>query len=867
MYFSRNLKRADHLLRRWAEEPIGVAVPFLAFLAVWLPPQMPDMFAGMEFSGNEADPLLRPFLFAVSATLLGLSAWFWTRAALTAQRDHGELDKVRIARGRGNGHPDTVTAGEDRRRRTDSATDHEDWSHEWAPRIALLAAGGITLLPILFFLDGERLLNSPLDSSMLVLVGTELLSFGLVGLLFVFVVHRTRFRWIGAFDAPAWMKRHRFTRIMAFAPFGWPFAVLSLACSLAVLACVVLRPEWVTMLDAPTAAIASLAFAVGPLVIVLALFRGFVERVFQLAHIVSHRGRMRAMIPGERHRVRRLSNALGTIAMLAWFLSPPWVMEKHPVPLAEAKIIEPPGPGECNPADADEGASGSCRPDLETALRTWVASRRPGAMSEQRLPVIIVAAEGGASRAAAWLLSSLRMLDHQTGGEAGRHLFAISGVSGGSLGAVSHLRLVAAHADAEGRLDWDKPEVQDALSAIATSDLLSATISTYFLSDMFGSMVGPLWTWSRIPDRNAALERSFDLLWQRGDGFRLPEGVPSTLVGLHAAMAERRVGQASLPHVILNGSDVSTGRRILTSSIRTTADLDYFPDSGDFIKLTTHDISLATAVTNSARFPFVSPAGSFWSVTERKGYQIIDGGYFENYGARTAWELARAIEDLNAKDPSLNVVPVVVIVSNDLEAYQPPAVKRGECRPQLGDIRQDGMQITVRCDDHVIQQACTEAGVSTGSMSPGARERSLVPQSLAPFLGLASTRSSHGRDALNIVKRDFCRAPTPSSDVPATRMIHIALPIPETVPNDPQNAVQQSAPMNWVLNPHACNYMMNVAPWIPFNRTQALKLEATMAAIERRAPAKARTDVPSIDCGLGIARSGQKPLRLIAGIP
>jgi hypothetical protein len=73
--------------------------------------------------------------------------------------------------------------------------------------------------------------------------------------------------------------------------------------------------------------------------------------------------------------------------------------------------------------------------------------------------------------------------------------------------------------------------------------------------------------------------------------------------------------------------------------------------------------------------------------------------------------------------------------------------------------------------------------------------------------------------------------------------------------------------MNWVLNPHACNYMMNVAPWIAFNRTQAMKLEATMAAIERRAPAKARTDVPSLDCGLGNAKSGQKLPRLIAGIP
>ena len=48
MKFSLGLKRAEQLFYRWAEEPIGVVVPFIAFLAVWLPPQMPDMFAGMD---------------------------------------------------------------------------------------------------------------------------------------------------------------------------------------------------------------------------------------------------------------------------------------------------------------------------------------------------------------------------------------------------------------------------------------------------------------------------------------------------------------------------------------------------------------------------------------------------------------------------------------------------------------------------------------------------------------------------------------------------------------------------------------------------------------------------------------------------
>lgn len=836
MSFSRTLKRTDQLLRRWAEEPIGVAVPFLAFLAVWLPPQMPDMFAGMEVAWGWAY-LWRPFLFAFAAMLLGLSAWFWTRAALTAQRAHGETDTVRLLRGRGDGTSAAQVASNLIRRHRDAADDHEAWSHEWAPRLALLAAGGITLLPVLFLLDGGRLLDLEQSRTTLGLIGMELMSFGLVGLLFAFVVHRTRFRWMRAFDAPAWMMRYRSTRILACAPFGWPFAVLSLACSLVALGCLVFRPEWLIGIDAPTTAIASLAFAVGPLVIALALFRGAISQVFHVLHWIGHRGRRQAMIPGERHRVKRMSNALGTIAMLAWFLSPPWVMEKHPVPLAATRVIEPVGAGDCSA----QPLGAACRPSLKTALREWAASRRQGAMSDQRLPVIIVAAEGGASRAAAWLLASLRMLDHETHGDAGRYLFAISGVSGGSLGAASYLRLVAAHGDAQGRLDWNNAQVRESLRALSTSDLLSATISTYFLSDLFGSLIGPAWTASGVPDRNAALELAFDQLWRQG-GFRLPDGVPSSLVAFYDEMARRRVGEASLAHLMLNGTDVTTGRRILTSSIRTTADIDHFPDSGDFIKLTNRDVSLATGVTNSARFPFVSPAGRFSSVTEGRDYQIIDGGYFENYGARTAWELARAIEDLNSADPTLNVVPVIVIVSNDLEADQPPRLVDGQCRTQLGDIRADGAQVTVRCDEPAVDQTCAETPLAVAGFRASAQGRSFVPQSVAPFLGLASTRSSHGRDALNIVKRDFCRPPPGARDVPRVRMFHIALPRPE-------RARSESAPMNWVLNADACRYMMNAAPWLAFNLGQARKLDATLAAIARRAPAPPGEAPVPVNCG------------------
>ena len=52
----------------------------------------------------------------------------------------------------------------------------------------------------------------------------------------------------------------------------------------------------------------------------------------------------------------------------------------------------------------------------------------------------------------------------------------------------------------------------------------------------------------------------------------------------------------------------------------------------------------------SARFPYVSPAGSFPG-----GQRIVDGGYFENSGAATALEILNVV--MRWKDSGLESVP------------------------------------------------------------------------------------------------------------------------------------------------------------------------------------------------------------------
>jgi hypothetical protein len=55
--------------------------------------------------------------------------------------------------------------------------------------------------------------------------------------------------------------------------------------------------------------------------------------------------------------------------------------------------------------------------------------------------------------------------------------------------------------------------------------------------------------------------------------------------------------------------------------------------------------------------------------------------------------------------------------------------------------------------------------------------------------------------------------------------------------------------MNWVLNPPACDYMLNKAPWLTFNQREAARLKATLDAILGVTLRRSQRERPApIDC-------------------
>jgi hypothetical protein len=388
-----------------------------------------------------------------------------------------------------------------------------------------------------------------------------------------------------------------------------------------------------------------------------------------------------------------------------------------------------------------------CNPKTQS-VNTSIACPRP----------IIFVAAGGASRAGFMMASIIGyFLQPWDAAEHGltikdvrNRIFAISSVSGGSMGAV----MVAAALKA-GTPDNDNPPCvrghvdqwwganinfwRDCFEALTSGDSLTAD----FLGLTFNDVMPFAWR-----DRAAVLEDS----WRN----RFREVVPPTSTEAHASChgldcpflsLQPRPGHW-IPLLVLNGTSEATGGRILTTSLAMTytprmkcptalasASCPLFVGADSFhdllkAKVTDtrwegpagllgfveryllrrrkgDDVRLSTAVLNSARFPFISPPGSVRNQENMLVDRIVDGGYFENYGALSAKELAMAV---HAIAPQLR--PLVTVISNDPADLLDPA------------------------DDATHDQQ--------GPPRPNAAGGELLTEATAPITTFAHTRTAHG---------------------------------------------------------------------------------------------------------------------------
>lgn len=293
--------------------------------------------------------------------------------------------------------------------------------------------------------------------------------------------------------------------------------------------------------------------------------------------------------------------------------------------------------------------------DLEAALKEWYEQAPAGPADRKNF--IVVAAAGGGLRAAYWTATVLGAAQDRSP-EFRRQLVAVSGVSGGSLGALTFVTLLAQdNLPDNGGKCARGPVPRGAYECtgqtVLSRDFLAPTAAALLFPDTLHRFI-PL----GFPDRAKALEQSWERSWLFA-GFQQD---PWSARGFRT-LWDGKAG-AHLPVLLLNGTHVETGRRVITSHLAIHKRPDAFLNSYDFYQLSgSKEIRPSTAAHNSARFTYVSPASR---LSDPARSHLVDGGYFENFGAVTAREL---IDAALYQFKIEKIRPVAIVISNDPELH------------------------------------------------------------------------------------------------------------------------------------------------------------------------------------------------------
>jgi hypothetical protein len=120
-----------------------------------------------------------------------------------------------------------------------------------------------------------------------------------------------------------------------------------------------------------------------------------------------------------------------------------------------------------------EGGQAAGRQDLRESLKTWLSHHEAKLKNpKQRVALYLVNAEGGGIRAAYWTVTVLGEIQkrHPTFAD---HLYSLSGVSGGSLGASVFVALLA-----QAREEKQPLHVKETAQSILSEDFLSPVVAS-----------------------------------------------------------------------------------------------------------------------------------------------------------------------------------------------------------------------------------------------------------------------------------------------------------------------------------------------------------------------------------------------------
>ncbi|GAB4014914.1 hypothetical protein [Spirosoma koreense] len=296
----------------------------------------------------------------------------------------------------------------------------------------------------------------------------------------------------------------------------------------------------------------------------------------------------------------------------------------------------------------------SVRPTVEAHFSQWVAARRRE--DGDTIPLVLVAAEGGGIRALNWTAETLIRLDSIIPGFS-RHVYALSGVSGGGVGTVFYTAFLRDVAELERTRRFEQ------FRQVIRDDYLSAVSSALLFPEGLQRL---------IPVPIPSLERAKWLEDSWSGSYRDNLGL-STLDSALTQLYQTPNGyNYNLPSLLLNGTLAESGQKVITSNLQ--LDPRYFKNVVSTLDVLGSDVPLKTAASLCSRFPVVTNGGLIQKDTllgdgshQRYGGHVVDGGYFDNSGVETCIQLLNnlvpSIRRLDTLE-RVRIIPYILFVQN-----------------------------------------------------------------------------------------------------------------------------------------------------------------------------------------------------------
>ena len=360
---------------------------------------------------------------------------------------------------------------------------------------------------------------------------------------------------------------------------------------------------------------------------------------------------------------------------------------------------------------------------IENEFEDWLVAREivRGLKPKSKFPIFVIAAQGGGIYAASSTMSLLAGLQDRCSRFA-RHVFAISAVSGGAIGAAAFQRFAANGGGRGGVSDCSHSSqppglgpLSERATRIATDDHLSALIVSTpvdWVSKLplvlAKVLEWPLWhldlldhgglgasflSWlgeSAMHARVDALAASFKASFKASD-----PAAKSVNAGTGLDVRHDKYWTPALqsPSLLLNATSAETGQRVAFApysligvgdgTLHAFGDLDRMlhvlgPSRNDLDKL-----ELIDAAVTSARFPGILPAWSLHHAGRTGVPQVarrlnfVDGGYLDPSGATTAVDVVERLQKFTLDQKYSDAVEVHVVLLTDNDSVHDIATAHG----------------------------------------------------------------------------------------------------------------------------------------------------------------------------------------------